>query len=739
MWNKANRTSFYSYLSSGVVPGTIKGRSEKGLPSEITHLRSLIESFNPEKLRLLNSLFTSTRWLTAGNVYKLGPITAPSTLEFSPHMVNSALSFYVKDFWRHLGFERPVVTKEVLQFAEFHFTSKSGPNGHALLTSLDDCEALPASLIDSIRELAGDKLADSILLLKSNLPFLRTFIPRKNPKPKFRRLAFFPDKEDKTRIVAILDYFSQAALKPLHKELFRILRKIENDFTFNQNEGRTFLSQPANHYYSVDLSNATDRFPLDIIELVLSWRFPTSQIKAWKDIMVGYDFDLPKKSGGSTMDLPRPRSGKVKYEVGNPMGAYSSWPSFTIAHHFLVYVSHRLAGVPISNQYILLGDDLVISNDDVADKYMQLLDVLGVSYSVQKTHKSEKFYEFAKKLTFYHNDISGVALSSFQDGSRYNLVIQGLIDAFGLPTLIPFGPPSSTKTKIISYFDLFMNTVMCLPSRFRKKLLLKATDYVVLAQAKRDSYGSGSLINLARHLLIPSPLSDFRQFLETVTKGAIMSKIERVLKDLKFSNFGSELSRQIESMHGVDSLSEYDRNVNLEIVPQFKVFLNLLDVRATEAQVLREKIFRNELLLSDTLTWGLLDNKVFSQRRSEQRSMLAPATHKLISAHINLAVQKWNAFVFSEPMTAVLRDATMLGSFSALLLETKVSDYMKPFVSTMRDLNGGLDQVDLITENPLGMDMLLLKACDYILYNRPPPSSHVQSDKTALRRGVSML
>jgi hypothetical protein len=49
--------------------------------------------------------------------------------------------------------------------------------------------------------------------------------------------------------------------------------------------------------------------------------------------MVGEPFALPN-SGES-----------IKYTVGNPMGFYSSWNSFTLAHHFIVYAACEEAKV----------------------------------------------------------------------------------------------------------------------------------------------------------------------------------------------------------------------------------------------------------------------------------------------------------------------------------------------------------------------------------------------------------
>lgn len=55
-----------------------------------------------------------------------------------------------------------------------------------------------------------------------------------NTGGKTRVLRSFPDKELKVRTIAIGDYFSQGALKPLHSYLFRVLKRIPQDCTFDQ-------------------------------------------------------------------------------------------------------------------------------------------------------------------------------------------------------------------------------------------------------------------------------------------------------------------------------------------------------------------------------------------------------------------------------------------------------------------------------------------------------------------------
>jgi hypothetical protein len=53
-------------------------------------------------------------------------------------------------------------------------------------------------------------------------------------KGKLRKLSNFGDIEGKTRIIGVLDYFSQSVLRPIHSWLFSTLKRIPQDFTFNQ-------------------------------------------------------------------------------------------------------------------------------------------------------------------------------------------------------------------------------------------------------------------------------------------------------------------------------------------------------------------------------------------------------------------------------------------------------------------------------------------------------------------------
>jgi hypothetical protein len=52
---------------------------------------------------------------------------------------------------------------------------------------------------------------------------------------------------------------------------------------------------------------------------------------------------------------------------------------------------------PPFKEYRILGDDVVIANDQVAAKYLEVMSTLGVEISFTKTHVSKDTFEMAKR------------------------------------------------------------------------------------------------------------------------------------------------------------------------------------------------------------------------------------------------------------------------------------------------------------------------------------------------------
>jgi hypothetical protein len=108
-----------------------------------------------------------------------------------------------------------------------------------------------------------------------------------------------------------------------------------------------------------------------------------------------------------------------------------------VTHHVVVKSAAILIGKESFSDYCILGDDIVIFNDDVAQKYLELMTSLGLSVNRQKSVESKYFTEFAKKLKGY-SDLDytpigpGLILQTLRSKSyslRYvhELVAKGLI------------------------------------------------------------------------------------------------------------------------------------------------------------------------------------------------------------------------------------------------------------------------------------------------------------------------
>jgi len=366
--------------------------TSKGLPVCLGPLLKHIVLQDLDFIQILTTVLFSTRALVTKARPDLTPITSP--LKKGSVVPEVKYGIY---FWKQLGYNPLFELSRKLRFTHFHFSTKSGPNGHALSSWWSDLQSLSLELREAISVMGGAKLRNFISTALTHATVLDGFFKR---TPGItRKLAFFPDKEGKTRVIALGDYFSQTVLRRLHFYLFDVLRKIPQDCTFDQGKFKELIKD-WKVFYSVDLSSATDRFPIQIISGVLRAHFPAKYVDAWERIMVKEPFRFSGKS--------------VLYSVGNPMGLYSSWSSFTLAHHYLFFEIARELGRPWRTlPYALLGDDVLIGDDEVGKRYMSMVKSLGIEVSELKTHISSTTCEFAKRWIHLGQEISPFPLKPF--------------------------------------------------------------------------------------------------------------------------------------------------------------------------------------------------------------------------------------------------------------------------------------------------------------------------------------
>lgn len=311
-------------------------------------------------------------------------------------------------FWQENGYsvKTKVLPRKLQEFDIFTYRLSRGPNGHALLASCYEAGLLPDSLLMSLDTLSSgiSWAIRSVKDAKIHEFQLAYLSPPEKERGLIRKNTSFPDKEGKMRTIGILDYWSQLSLKPLHVYIGNFLKKIPQDCTLDQSKFRKLLEN-SEIFYSVDLSSATDRFPLSVIKQLLEIRLPTDFVNAWADVMVGYPFEH--------------QGSKLIYSTGTPMGAYTSFNAFALTHHYIVFYCCKELGVSWKKlPYALLGDDIVIGNKSVAELYKKTIASLHVDYSPAKTHQSKDFYEFAKRIIYKGKEVSPFPISALRQSSK---------------------------------------------------------------------------------------------------------------------------------------------------------------------------------------------------------------------------------------------------------------------------------------------------------------------------------
>lgn len=332
-----------------------------------------------------------------------------------------------------------VDVERIRSFNNFKLISmmSAGPNSlKAIMGSGLDALALahqPHILISLIRYMINYSLMGIfysiwlliLILLLSPYYLISRLVGAK--KPIIGKLSVVYDQAGKARIVAITNYWVQLALKPLHDCLSSLLRGNKNDGTFNQEKPFNDLLERVNKdqiLYGFDLSSATDRLPIDIQRDILTQLGFNG--KLWMQTL---GFNWIPSFGDKT---------PVKYSVGQPMGAYSSFNMLAITHHVIVQAAAVKSNhvLPFKD-YCILGDDIVIANDKIALNYQEIISDLGVEMSLQKSIISKDFTEFAKKLRGKKYDFTpiGPGLLLFTIRNKWyistlivDIVEKGLID-----------------------------------------------------------------------------------------------------------------------------------------------------------------------------------------------------------------------------------------------------------------------------------------------------------------------
>jgi len=235
------------------------------------------------------------------------------------------------------------------------------------------------------------------------------------------RLGFSAEPGGKTRKFAIGDYWSQLSLKPLQIALYRTLRSIPTDTTSNQSRGFLNLLKDSRGKptYCFDLSSASDRIPAKMQRYRLQLMGGLHVADNWYKVMTKRNFFI------------KPLNKSVRWSVGQPLGLLSSFPSFALWHHDIIQFAANYErfsnGKPLKffKNYKLLGDDVVIYDEEVALRYQSLMSQIGISINLAKSvigDKDNNQIEFAKRLALRGQEMSSIKHNILQKSSEIHLL-----------------------------------------------------------------------------------------------------------------------------------------------------------------------------------------------------------------------------------------------------------------------------------------------------------------------------
>jgi hypothetical protein len=385
-----------------------------------------------------------------------------------------------------------------------HLSTKSGPMGISLQSAIAEAKIIPNEMREHLQTISGERLLDwidDVKLIPEGLNIKSEYDKSNNPKERIwkttlRKLSIIKSPEAKLRPIAIFDYWTQTSLKPLHDHIMIMLRNFNSDCTHDQDSFAINLI-PKGPYWCYDMTACTDRLPVSLQKMIVNEITNNKRGDSWEYLMTALPFHVPFDN--------KQHKDEISYEVGQPMGAYSSWAVMALTHHFIVFWASKRAKLRNFRSYLLLGDDIVIMNKKVSIEYKNILRELGVEISAQKTIISKDTMEFAKRLFHKGKEYSHYPIEALIEQSHkytyfsallFPLIKRGYLDSIGNK-----GTGFCFPWK--GWFKIHSNKPSNQLRRLEDKVALFVTVYYFLSQFKENlpSWSESRLTEVALWIL----------------------------------------------------------------------------------------------------------------------------------------------------------------------------------------------------------------------------------------------
>jgi len=216
------------------------------------------------------------------------------------------------------------------------------------------------------------------------------------------RISFIQEPGYKLRAVANPHRIYQVALMPLQRQLDEILKEMRWSAVHDQEKGvldvQTALAE-GHRMHTIDLQDATNNFPLQFqVELM-------SGLRAVDKEALGLFVDVSRAPW--LIPVGPGQFETVQWKTGQPLGLGPSFASFTLCHGWLlskldnkVKTEEEAQGIKVEDgpRFRIIGDDVVIWNDRLADLYQLWLSNSRIPISPSKSMVSDHVAEFGGKV-----------------------------------------------------------------------------------------------------------------------------------------------------------------------------------------------------------------------------------------------------------------------------------------------------------------------------------------------------
>lgn len=190
------------------------------------------------------------------------------------------------------------------------------------------------------------------------------------------------------RPIAVPNRVLQYGLVPFGTILYRLLRRLPKDHTFNQRKSVQYIQNRLDKRFyvcSVDLSKATDYLPKSLGDYIVDSILPDSLNEDIKTSRMLFDY-MSRASWRNGNHLS-------SWRVGQPLGTLPSFGMLGLTHNILLEALALSAGY-LHSPYSVLGDDVLLYSKRMRRLYITTMDSLGVPLSLHKSYE-HNLVEFA--------------------------------------------------------------------------------------------------------------------------------------------------------------------------------------------------------------------------------------------------------------------------------------------------------------------------------------------------------